>query len=260
MDGKKQVELKSIGMNYHTLDGETQAISDVSLDIFQGEIVTLVGPSGCGKSTLLSIIAGLIEPTSGNVYVNGREVTGPSKSVGYMFQNDNLFEWRTILDNVLIGLEIQHKLNEETKSFAENLLDTYGLSEFKNHYPRQLSGGMRQRVALIRTLAIKPDILLLDEPFSALDYHTRLSISDEVSAILKKENKTALMITHDIAEAISMGDRVAILTKRPSTIKDIIRVNLDPFNNKYTPMQKRESPEFRHIFNNIWKELDIHDK
>lgn len=260
MDSKKQVELKSIGMNYHTLDGETQAISDVSLDIFQGEIVTLVGPSGCGKSTLLSIIAGLIEPTSGNVYVNGREVTGPSKSVGYMFQNDNLFEWRTILDNVLIGLEIQHKLNEETKSFAENLLDTYGLSEFKNHYPRQLSGGMRQRVALIRTLAIKPDILLLDEPFSALDYHTRLSISDEVSAILKKENKTALVITHDIAEAISMGDRVAILTKRPSTIKDIIRVNLDPFNNKYTPMQKRESPEFRHIFNNIWKELDIHDK
>ena len=208
MSSKKQVELKNIGMNYHTLDGETQAISNISLDISSGEIVTLVGPSGCGKSTLLSIIAGLIKPTSGEVYVSGKKVTGPSKSVGYMFQNDTLFEWRTILDNVLIGLEIQKKLNQETKGFAEHLLDTYGLSEFKNHYPRQLSGGMRQRVALIRTLAIKPDILLLDEPFSALDYHTRLSISDEVSSILKQENKTAFMITHDIAEAISMGDRV----------------------------------------------------
>lgn len=259
MNNNIQVKLSNIGMNYHTLDGETQAISDISLDISNGEIVTLVGPSGCGKSTLLSIIAGLIKPTSGSIYLNDKKVIGPSKSVGYMFQNDNLFEWRTILDNVLIGLEIQNKLNETNKSFAEHLLDTYGLSEFKNHYPRQLSGGMRQRVALIRTLAIKPDVLLLDEPFSALDYHTRLSISDEVSSILKRENKTAIMITHDIAEAISMGDRVVILTKRPATIKDIVEVNLGS-SNDCTPMQKRESPEFRHLFNRIWKELDIHDK
>lgn len=260
MDTNKLVELKNIGMIYHTLSGETQAIKDISLDIFRGEIVTLVGPSGCGKSTLLSIIAGLIKPTSGNVYINDKKVTGPSKSVGYMFQHDNLFEWRTILDNVLIGLEIQNKLNQSTKSFAESLLDTYGLSEFKDHYPSQLSGGMRQRVALIRTLAIKPDILLLDEPFSALDYHTRLSISDEVSSILKNENKTAFMITHDISEAIAMGDRVVILTKRPATIKDIITVDLNTDSDEATPMKKRESPEFRHLFNKIWKELDIHDK
>lgn len=258
MNSRKQVELKNIGMNYHTLDGETQAIFNISLDILSGEIVTLVGPSGCGKSTLLSIIAGLIKPTSGKVYVNGKEVTGPSKSVGYMFQNDNLFEWRTILDNVLIGLEIQNKLNEKTKSYAEHLLNTYGLSEFKNHYPRQLSGGMRQRVALIRTLAIEPDILLLDEPFSALDYHTRLSISDEISSILKRENKTAFMITHDIAEAISMGDRVIILSKRPAVVKEIVDVKLGSSND--TPMQKRESPQFRHFFNKVWEELDIHDK
>lgn len=260
MNSKKQVELKNIAMTYHTLDGETQAISDISLDIFSGEIVTLVGPSGCGKSTLLSIIAGLIKPTSGSVYLRGEKVTEPSKNIGYMFQRDNLFEWRTILDNVLIGLEIQNKLNEETIAFAKKLLDTYGLLEFKNHYPRQLSGGMRQRVALIRTLAIKPDILLLDEPFSALDYHTRLSISDEVSAILKSENKTAFMITHDIAEAISMSDRVVVLTKRPATIKDIITINLTSSNEEFTPMQKRELPSFRHFFNRIWKELDIHDK
>lgn len=259
MDRKKQVELKNIGMTYHTLSGETQAISDISLDIFSGEIITLVGPSGCGKSTLLSIIAGLMKPTSGSVYVSGHKVTEPSKNIGYMFQHDNLFEWRTILENVLLGLEIQNKLTEQTKMFAENLLETYGLGEFKNHYPRQLSGGMRQRVALIRTLAIKPDILLLDEPFSALDYHTRLSISDEICSILKNENKTAFMITHDIAEAISMGDRVVILTKRPATIKEVIDIKLNPDDDSCTPMKKRESPEFRNFFNRIWKELDIHD-
>lgn len=259
MNAIKQVELKNIGMTYHTLDGETQAISDVSLDILSGEIVTLVGPSGCGKSTILSIIAGLIKPSKGEVYVKGVKVTEPSKNIGYMFQHDNLFEWRTILDNVLIGLEIQGNLNPDTRAFAENLLDTYGLSEFKNHYPRQLSGGMRQRAALIRTLAIKPDILLLDEPFSALDYHTRLSISDEVCSILKNENKTAFMITHDIAEAISMGDRVVILTKRPAEIQDIVNIDLAGTDKDITPMQKRELPEFRHFFNRIWKELDIHD-
>ena len=259
MNIKKQVELKNIGMTYHTLKGETQAIGDISLDIFSGEIVTLVGPSGCGKSTLLSIIAGLIKPTSGSVYVSGKKVTEPSRNIGYMFQHDNLFEWRTILENVLLGLEVQNKLNEETKRFTENLLETYGLSEFKDHYPRQLSGGMRQRAALIRTLAIKPDILLLDEPFSALDYHTRLSMSDEICSILKKENKTAFMITHDIAEAISMGDRVVILTKRPAIVKEVVEIDLNRDDINCTPMKKRESPEFRNFFNRIWKELDIHD-
>lgn len=199
----KAVEIKNVSMNYHTLDGETVAIKDISLDVYNGEIIGIVGPSGCGKSTLLSIVAGLIKPTRGNVYINNQEVNGPSKNIGYMFQMDHLFEWRNIIDNVLIGLEIQGKVNEDTRKFAEELLETYGLSEFKKHYPNQLSGGMRQRVALIRTLAVKPDILLLDEPFSALDYQTRLAIADEIGTILKKEKKTALMVTHDIAEAIS---------------------------------------------------------
>lgn len=260
MEDEKLVELKNIGMTYHTLDGETEAIKDISLDIFSGEIITLVGPSGCGKSTLLSIIAGLIKPTSGSVYIKDKKVTAPSKNIGYMFQNDNLFEWRTILENVLIGLEIQNKLHKGNRAFAENLLKTYGLGDFKHHYPRQLSGGMRQRVALIRTLAIKPDILLLDEPFSALDYHTRLNISNEVSTILKKEKKTALMITHDIAEAVSMSDRVIILSKRPAVVKDIVSIDLTSPDKDISPTERRELSGFRHYFNNIWKELDVHDQ
>lgn len=254
----KAVEIKNISMNYHTLDGETVAIKDISLDVYNGEIIGIVGPSGCGKSTLLSIVAGLIKPTRGNVYINNQEVNGPSKDIGYMFQRDHLFEWRNILDNVLIGLEIQGKVNEDTIRFAENLLETYGLSEFKKHYPNQLSGGMRQRVALIRTLAVKPDILLLDEPFSALDYQTRLAIADEIGTILKKEKKTALMVTHDIAEAISMSDRIIILSNRPATIKEIIPIKLNCPNGVRTPMKCREAPEFRYYFNKIWKELDVH--
>ncbi|SCG82424.1 sulfonate/nitrate/taurine transport system ATP-binding protein [Proteiniborus sp. DW1] len=254
----KAVEIKNISMNYHTLDGETVAIKDISLDVYNGEIIGIVGPSGCGKSTLLSIVAGLIKPTRGNVYINNQEVNGPSKDIGYMFQRDHLFEWRNILDNVLIGLEIQGKVNEDTIRFAENLLETYGLSEFKKHYPNQLSGGMRQRVALIRTLAVKPDILLLDEPFSALDYQTRLAIADEIGTILKKEKKTALMVTHDIGEAISMSDRIIILSNRPATIKEIIPIKLNCPNGVRTPMKCREAPEFRYYFNKIWKELDVH--
>ncbi|KNF08161.1 ABC-type nitrate/sulfonate/bicarbonate transport system, ATPase component [Gottschalkia purinilytica] len=260
MKNNKLVEIKNIGMSYHTLDGETLALKDISLDINHGEVIVMVGPSGCGKSTLLSIISGLIKPSKGSVYINGKEVTEPGKNIGYMFQRDNLFEWRTIIDNILIGLEIQNKLNNETLNFVEKLIDTYGLSEFKYHYPRQLSGGMRQRVALIRTLAVQPDLLLLDEPFSALDYHTRLNIADEVSTILKKEGKTALMITHDISEAISMANRVVILSSRPATVKEIVDIELNCPDNDSTPMKCREAPEFRHYFNKIWKELDVHVK
>lgn len=258
MKEPKVVEIKNVSMNYHTLDGETVAIKDISFDVYNGEIIGIVGPSGCGKSTLLSIVAGLIKPTRGNVYINNQKVNGPSKNIGYMFQMDHLFEWRNILDNVLIGLEIQDKVNVNTKKFAEELLETYGLSEFMKHYPNQLSGGMRQRVALIRTLAVKPDILLLDEPFSALDYQTRLAIADEIGSILKKENKTALMVTHDIAEAISMSDRIVILSNRPATIKEIIPIELSCPNGIRTPMKCREAPEFRYYFNKIWKELDVH--
>jgi len=252
----KVVEVVDVSMNYHTLEGETQAIRKLNFSISNGEFVSIVGPSGCGKSTLLSLISGIIMPTSGKIFVNGKEVTGPSPSVGYMLQKDHLFEWRTILKNVTIGLEIQGKLNKENQEFVEKLLNEYGLYEFRNYYPKQLSGGMRQRVALIRTLATKPDILLLDEPFSALDYQTKIAISEEVWLILKKEKKTAILVTHDLAEAISMSDRIIVLTKRPAEIKSIHNIQLTC--DFRTPITCREAPEFRVYFNKIWKELDVH--
>jgi len=252
----KVVELKNIVMNYHTLDGETQAVNNLSLDVERGEFVSIVGPSGCGKTTLLSLIAGLIKPSSGKIYVDGEPVTGPSANVGYMLQRDHLFEWRTIFNNTTIGLEIQNKLNNDTKKNAERLLDEYGLGDFKNYYPKQLSGGMRQRAALIRTLATNPEILLLDEPFSALDYQTRLAISEEIWLIIKKEKKTAILVTHDIAEAVSMSDRVIVLTKRPAEIRSEHKISLTTAECK-TPIKCREAPEFRFYFNKIWKELDV---
>ncbi|NLJ78534.1 MAG: ABC transporter ATP-binding protein [Tissierellia bacterium] len=252
------VEVKNLGMIYHALSGETEAIKDINFDVYEGEIVGIVGPSGCGKSTLLSIIAGLISPTRGKVLVNGKKVECSSSDIGYMFQRDHLFEWRTILQNVLLGLEIHGKVDKESIEIAEHMLDTYGLRDFKDNYPRQLSGGMRQRAALIRTLIVEPNLLLLDEPFSALDYQTRLAISDEIGLILKNEKKTALLVTHDIAEAISLSDRIIILTNRPAVIKDIITINLTCADGIWGPIKSREAPEFRHYFNKIWKELDIH--
>ncbi len=192
MDKKTIVEVKNIGMTYHTFNGETEALRNIDFSVYEGEIVSIVGPSGCGKSTLLSIIAGLIKPSAGEVLVNGNKVTGPTEDIGYMFQRDHLFEWRTILQNVLLGLEIRGKVEEQSVKTAEKLLEIYGLGgDFKNNYPRQLSGGMRQRAALIRTLIVEPNLLLLDEPFSALDYQTRLAISDEIGIILKKEKKNS---------------------------------------------------------------------
>ncbi|ABR47500.1 ABC transporter related [Alkaliphilus metalliredigens QYMF] len=204
MGDTKFVEIRGVSKTYHTLDEETKALDKLSFDVDRGEIVIIVGPSGCGKSTILSIIAGLMKPSSGEVFINGNQIKSTNKSVGYMFQSDHLFRWRTIMENVLIGLEIQNKVTAQNINRVEKLLDTYGLAEFKNHYPNQLSGGMRQRVALIRTLAIEPELLLLDEPFSALDYQSRLAVSDDIAGIIKKEKKTAIMVTHDIAEAISM--------------------------------------------------------
>lgn len=253
---EKIVEISNINLNYHTLQGETQAIKNLSLDIYNGEFISIVGPSGCGKSTLLSLISGILKPSSGTIAINGNPVDGPSENVGYMLQKDHLFEWRTIIKNVVVGLEIKNKLNKSTLQFVETLLNEYGLGDFKNFHPHQLSGGMRQRAALIRTLATKPDILLLDEPFSALDYQTRLAIAEEIWLIIKKEKKTAILVTHDISEAIAMADRVVVLSKRPGEIKSIHEIVLTC--DYLTPIKCREAPEFRIYFNKIWKELDIH--
>lgn len=199
---KPKLEIIDLSKTYHTLSGETEAIGNFSLTVDEGEFISIVGPSGCGKSTLLSLMSGLIKPSSGKIYLNGEEVTGTSNRIGYMFQKDDLFEWRTILQNVMLGLEIKHQDTVQQIKRLEDMLTKYGLGNFKNYYPRQLSGGMRQRVALIRTLAIDPELLLLDEPFSALDYQTRLAVADEVHTILKQEMKTAILVTHDISDEI----------------------------------------------------------
>ncbi|MCX8129626.1 MAG: ABC transporter ATP-binding protein [Clostridia bacterium] len=250
------VEVHNLGMKYQSINGEIDALQGISFQVKKGEFISIVGPSGCGKSTLLSIISGLIFPSTGHVSINGKKISGTSFEVGYMLQKDQLFDWRTIFENVCLGLEIRGLLNNESREYVLMLLDTYGLYEFRDKYPNQLSGGMRQRAALIRTLAVKPQILLLDEAFSALDYQTRLAVTDDIYSIIKKENKTAILVTHDIAESISMADRIVVLTKRPATVKNVHEIILGC--NPRTPLYSREAPEFRRYFNEIWKELDVH--
>ena len=221
-----------------------------------GEFLAVVGPSGCGKSTLLNLICGLIRPEQGQILLDGRPVISGDCRIGYMLQKDHLFEWLTIYENVLLGLKIQKRKTKESISHVDRLLQEYGLWNFRISHPSQLSGGMRQRAALIRTLALEPALLLLDEPFSALDYQTRLSVSDDIWKILRKEGKTALLVTHDISEAISMSDRVIILSKAPACVRceiPIFTVLTDR-----TPMQMRNAPEFKQYFQQIWKELN-HD-
>lgn len=249
-----KVIVETIFMNYHSLKGSTPALKDISFSIEEGEFVSIVGPSGCGKSTLLNIIAGLISQSSGDIYIDGEKQKSISPKIGYMFQKDHLFNWLTVLDNITLGLKIQHKLNSERKETIEKLLKDYGLLDFKDHHPDELSGGMRQKVALIRTLALNPEVLLLDEPFSALDYQTRLNISDEIYNIIKKEGKTAIMVTHDISEAVAMSDRILVLSKRPAKIKKDVTIKLSTKCN--SPLKCREAPEFRVYFNDIWKELN----
>lgn len=250
------VRVEHVGMKYQSVNGEIDAIQDVSFTVKKGEFVGIVGPSGCGKSTLLSIISGLLRPSQGKVFINDEEVVKTSEKVGYMLQKDHLFDWRTIYQNVILGLEIRKNLTNENKEYVLHLLKTYGLYEFKDKSPKQLSGGMRQRAALIRTLAVKPEILLLDEAFSALDYQTRLAVTEDIYSIIKSEGKTAIMVTHDISESISMSDRVIVLTKRPATIKNVYEIDLGCPNR--TPLKCREAPKFRKYFNAIWKELDVH--
>lgn len=250
MNSDNILEIKNLSKIYHTKKSEIPAIENLNLNIKDGEFVAIVGPSGCGKTTLLSILCGLENKTSGEILFPKKELR-----MGYMLQNDTLFPWLNILDNCLLGLRIKDEVNSENIERVKKLLDTYGLKEFIFKYPRNLSGGMRQRVALIRTLAINPDILLLDEPFSALDYQTRLAVSDDVWKIIKKEGKTTIMITHDVAEAISMADRVVVLSNRPSRVKKIYNIEMK---NKSTPIKNRNLEEFKDYYDKIWKEIDFH--
>ena len=249
--------LENISKIYQDDNGEVVAIKDFSYTFKNGDFISIVGPSGCGKSTLLSIIAGLEEPSSGHVYLDNKDITGKITNIGYMLQKDYLFNWRTVLKNVLFGLEIKNMLNDETKEYAVNLLKTYDLGEFIDKYPFQLSGGMKQRVALIRTLATNPSYLLLDEAFSALDYQTRLDVTNDVYSIIKNENKTAIMVTHDIPESISMSDKILVLSKRPAIIKSIHDITFNISNR--TPLNCRESPIFSKYFDSIWRELNTNE-
>ncbi len=254
---KSKLEVKDLCYSYHTLEGETQALSNISFNVKEGEFFVIAGPSGCGKSTLLSLLCGLIEPESGTIAIDGVPGKDSHAVMGYMLQRDHLFEWRTIFDNVSLGLEINHRLDEGSRKELDHMLDTYGLLQFRDAKPAQLSGGMRQRAALIRTLALKPDILLLDEPFSALDYQTRLEVCDDISSIIRTQKKTAILITHDLSEAISVADRILVLSSRPGSVKNVIPV---PFSDQcIRPLQRRNAPEFTMYFNQIWKELRDHD-
>ncbi len=249
------LELKNIHYAYHNLEGETPALTDISFALGKGEFVAIVGPSGCGKSTLLSIIAGLLVPEKGLIKINGKYLRESTTNVGYMLQHDELFEWRTVYNNVILGLEVQHMLTARTREKAHELLDFYGLKQFEHARPSELSGGMRQRAALIRTLVLDPDLLLLDEPFSALDYQTRLNVGDDIGQIIRREKKAALLVTHDLSEAISLADRVIILSGRPAEIKQTIPLIFDL--EEDTPLARRNAPEFKTYFNLIWKELNI---
>ncbi len=248
------LKLEHVSYSYHDVSGETFALSDISFTLNPGEFLAIVGPSGCGKSTLLSLICGLLQPEEGSISLLGKPLGEAGANIGYMLQKDHLFEWRTVYSNVTLGLEIQKKLTKEHLSNVDSMLETYGLSSFKDARPSQLSGGMRQRAALIRTLALEPDLLLLDEPFSALDYQTRLSVCDDISAIIKKEEKTAILVTHDLSEAISMADHVLVLSRRPGRVQKIVPISFDMEDR--TPMRSRNAPKFKEYFNLIWKELN----
>ena len=248
------LRLEGVSLTYQAENGEIEALCGLSLAVREGELLAIVGPSGCGKSTLLSVVAGLMPPTAGTVILGGQRQSGLSPQIGYMLQKDNLLAWRTVRSNVLLGLELRGQLSPERVAAVDALLSTYGLAAFQDKYPSQLSGGMRQRAALIRTLAPGPRVLLLDEAFSALDYQTRLSVTDDVHGILKSEGQTALMVTHDIPEAISMADRVAVLSARPARVREVVDITFGA--EPLPPLARRNEPAFGRYFNKIWRELD----
>ncbi len=250
------LEFDNVSFSYHTINGEVPAIDHISFSVNEGEFIAIVGPSGCGKSTLMSLICGLISPESGTINVMGKPLGSSMKNIGYMLQKDHLFEWRTVYDNVKLGLEI-HKQNPKDSNI-NNMLEDYALKDFTHSKPSELSGGMRQRAALIRTLALEPDILLLDEPFSALDYQTRLEVGDDISNIIRRENKTAILVTHDISEAISLSERILVFTSRPAKIKKDIPIKFPK--DCVSALDKRNSTEFQQYFNTIWGELTDENK
>lgn len=245
----KILEVKNLKKIYHDNSGEIEAIKDINFSVYDEEFISIVGPSGCGKSTLLSLLADIEKKSLGDINWNKNNIV-----IGYMLQTDSLFPWRTILDNALIGLEINGQLTKDNKDYVINLLKTYGLGEFMDKYPDSLSGGMRQRVALIRTLAIKPDILLLDEAFSALDSQSRLQVSEDVYRIIKKEHKTAIMVTHDINEALTLSERIIVLSRRPAVVKNIYEIK---FKNERSTLNTRKEDNYNEYYDKIWGDLDV---
>lgn len=250
---KEILKLENVSLTYQSEIGETQAIKNLSFTVNKGEFVAIIGPSGCGKTTILSLLAGLIQPTSGKIYFNGKEAINHYKNVGYMLQKDELFPWRTIEKNIYLPLEIKKDKSKKSKEFVNSLIEKYGLKDFIKAYPSEISGGMKQRAALIRTLATSPEILLLDEPFSALDYQTKLSVCNDVYSIITSEKKTAILVTHDISEALSTADRIIVLTKRPARILNVHKYNQDK---NLTPLKRRERKGFGEDFDMLWKELN----
>lgn len=248
------LSVENINLTYQTPEGETQAVKDVSFTVREGEFISIVGPSGCGKSSLLSCIAGVTLPTKGRIMLEGRRINGISNDAGYMLQSDNLMPWRNIYKNAVLGLEIQKKLTDENISYVRELLKKYGLWEFRNSYPASLSGGMRQRVALIRTLAVRPRLLLLDEAFSALDYQTRVNVGRDVYNILRSEKQTMIMVTHDIPEAVSMSDRVIVLSQRPAIIAKTVDI---PFGEQRDTVAVRNTQQYRDCYDIVWKEMSM---
>ncbi|MDD7187242.1 MAG: ABC transporter ATP-binding protein [Clostridia bacterium] len=245
--------LDKISLSYQTEKDEIRALESISFSVDEGEFVAIIGPSGCGKTSILSIIAGLLKPSGGEITIKGKPLEKGKTSIGYMLQKDELFPWRTIMENAYLPLEVKRDKSEKSKEKVNELLKKYGLWEFRKKYPRQLSGGMRQRAALIRTMASSPDLLLLDEPFSALDYQTRLAVCDDLYEIIRRENKTTVLVTHDISEALSTADRIIVLSKRPSKILNIHLIDL---NKEVSPLKRREDPRFSKWFERLWRELN----
>lgn len=247
------LELKNVSYSYHSLHGETKALKNISFDVKEGEFIAIVGSSGCGKSTLLSIISGQLRQEQGDIIMRNPDGSDSAPRIGYMLQKDHLFEWRSVYRNVILGLELHHMLTSDKLSYVERLLTEYGLSQFRDKRPSELSGGMKQRAALIRTLALEPQILLLDEPFSALDYQTRLMVSADICHLIRTAGKTMIIITHDLAEAICLADRIIILSGRPAVVKNELPVKLTLQDDSL--LAARNAPEFQNLFNQLWEEL-----